>query len=111
MNVPAAVDLIATIDVPRDHLAQVLEMLEEYGDVVRSEPGNQRFEVYSSDAADHSVVVVERYVSQAAFQEHLDHPANTAFNRALGELLGGVNSKLEFLRAQAPASPRAAATG
>lgn len=73
-------------------------MLEEYGEVVRAEPGNQRFEVYTSAAEGRSVVVLERYASQAAFKAHLADPANAQFNDVLSELLGGVTSSLELLQ-------------
>ncbi|MGQ7297546.1 putative quinol monooxygenase [Quadrisphaera sp. KR29] len=102
MDEPGAVDLIATIAVPPAQLTRVLRMLQEYGESVRAEPGNQRFEVYASDAEDHSVVVLERYASASAFQAHLDHPANARFNEALGAVLGGAGSRLELLRAPSP---------
>lgn len=97
MHGTGAVDLIATIDVVPEHLGEVLRMLQEYGRLVRAEPGNQRFEVYSSDAPGRSVVVLERYASQAAFDAHLADPANARFNQALADLTGGLASSLEVL--------------
>lgn len=101
MHGPGAVDLIATIDVSPGQHGEVLRMLQEYGEQVRAEPGNLRFEVYSSDAPGRSVVVLERYASQDAFDAHLRDPANARFNEALARLTGGAASSLELLEAAA----------
>ena len=53
------VDLIATIDVAPHLLPAAADLLLAYGDVVRAEPGNLRFEAYR-DADTGSMVVVER---------------------------------------------------
>lgn len=94
----AQVDLIATIDVPDATLSAVLELLAEYAVVVRAEPGNQRFEMYT-DRDRPAVVIVERYRSEEAFQAHLDNPANATFNASLAGLLAGGGSTLQFLHA------------
>lgn len=91
------VNLIATIPVPPDLLAQASEMLLAYGDLVRSEPGNLRFEAYLERATG-SMIVIERYADQAAFDAHLSDPANADFNTRLGELLAGGGSSLQLLQ-------------
>jgi quinol monooxygenase YgiN len=91
------VDLIATIDVAPHLLPAAADLLLAYGDVVRAEPGNLRFEAYR-DADTGSMVVVERYASDEAFEAHLAHPANAEFNRRLAELLGGAGSSLQLLQ-------------
>lgn len=90
------IDLIATIEVPPDRLAAASQLLVEYGEVVRAEPGNLRFETYT-DADTGALVVVERYADAAAFQAHLTDPANATFNGRLGEVLGGGGSTLRML--------------
>jgi quinol monooxygenase YgiN len=90
------IDLIATIEVPPERLGAASALLLAYGEVVRSEPGNLRFEAYV-DRATGAMVVVERYADQAAFDAHLTHPANAEFNARLGEVLGGGGSTLQLL--------------
>lgn len=90
------VDLIATIPVRPDLVPAAAALLLEYGQVVRSEPGNARFEAYLDREAD-SIIVVERYVSAGAFEAHLAHPANTEFNAKLAAVLGGGGSSLQML--------------
>lgn len=91
-----AVDLIATIPVPQEKLAQARDMLLAYGEFVRAEPANERFEVYL-DAAASALVVVERYASQEGFEAHLGYPENADFNARLGDLLAGGGSSLQML--------------
>jgi len=90
------IDLIATIEVPEEVLHAAAALLLEYGDVVRTEPGNLRFEAYR-DADTGAMVVVERYASDEAFEAHLAHPANAEFNGRLADLLGGAGSSLQLL--------------
>jgi quinol monooxygenase YgiN len=92
----AQVDLIATIDVAPELLPAAAALLLAYADVVRTEPGNLRFEVYR-DGDTGAMVVVERYASDEAFQAHLAHPENARFNDRLAELLGGGGSSLQLL--------------
>jgi quinol monooxygenase YgiN len=90
------IDLIATIPVGADALPSAAALLLEYGHLVRSEPGNRRFEAYL-DRESSSMIVVERYVSAEAFEDHLANPANAEFNAKLGEILGGGGSTLQML--------------
>ena len=71
-------------------------MLLEYGDAVRDEPGNLRFEA-SRDRDSGAMVVVERYASEEAFEAHLADPANAEFNAKLTAILGGGGSTLQML--------------
>ncbi len=90
------IDLIATIPVPPDVLPAASALLLEYGEVVRAEPGNERFEAYL-DQGNGAMVVVERYVDADAFEAHLANPANAVFNAKLAQLLGGGGSSLQML--------------
>ncbi len=90
------IDLIATIPVAAEALPAAAALLLEYGELVRAEPGNLRFEAYL-DRDTGSMVVVERYASAAAFEAHLTNPANAEFNSKLGEVLGGGGSTLQML--------------
>jgi quinol monooxygenase YgiN len=90
------IDLIATIDVRPDVLPVAAALLLEYGDTVREESGNLRFEAFH-DRDNGALVVVERYASQEAFEAHLAHPANAEFNAKLTAILGGGGSTLQML--------------
>ncbi len=90
------IDLIATIDVPPEVLPVAAALLLQYGDAVREEPGNLRFEAFH-DRDKGSLVVVERYASRDAFEAHLANPANAEFNAKLTAILGGGGSTLQML--------------
>ncbi len=90
------IDLIATIPVAEELLPTASKLLLEYGEVVRAEPGNLRFEAYQ-DRDTSAMVVIERYASAEAFEAHLTHPANAEFNGKLAEVLGGGGSSLQML--------------
>lgn len=90
------IDLIATIPVPADRLAAASALLLEYGELVRTEPGNLRFEAYL-DRDSGAMVVVERYRDAAAFDAHLGNPANATFNAKLADVLDGGGSTLQML--------------
>jgi len=90
------IDLIATIGVRPDVLGVAAALLLEYGDAVRDEPGNLRFEAFR-DSDSGAMVVVERYASEEAFEAHLADPANAEFNAKLTAILGGGGSTLQML--------------
>lgn len=90
------IDLIATIPVPPDVLPAASALLLEYAEVVRAEPGNQRFEAYL-DQGSGAMIVVERYADADAFEAHLTNPANATFNAKLAQLLDGGGSTLQML--------------
>ena len=90
------IDLIATIPVPEDRLAAASALLLEYGELVRAEPGNLRFEAYL-DRDSGAMIVVERYADADAFDAHLTNPANAEFNGKLAVVLEGGGSSLQML--------------
>ncbi len=90
------INLIATIPVPAEALATASALLRAYGEVVRAEPGNLRFEAYVEPDTG-ALVVVERYADADAFQAHLSDPANAEFNGRLADVLGGGGSSLQML--------------
>ena len=92
------VNLIATFTAKPGHFEDVRALIVEYGDVVRQEPGNVFFEIYSDSDDEHDFVIVERYRDQAGFDAHLGTPEGKAFNQALGPLIEGSGSELQFLR-------------
>ncbi len=92
------IDLIATIPA-LDHMFDAIqEHLLNYASIVQAEPGNLRFEAYR-DAETSSLIVIERYESQEAFDAHLRSPENAEFNRVLESLLNGSGSRLTMLQA------------
>ena len=91
----APVNLIAVIPCPGDNLLQVRQLLDQYGEHVRSMDGTERFEVYQNrDASE--IIVLERYRDDDAFAEHLADPENAVLNDRLAELTDG-GSQLTFL--------------
>jgi quinol monooxygenase YgiN len=91
------IDLIATIEVREDLLPEAAALLLDYGQGVRAEPGNLRFEAYQ-DRDSGAMVVVERYASAEGFEAHLANPANAEFNAKLAAILGGGGSTLRMLK-------------
>lgn len=90
------VELIATIPVRLGCAEEVLRLLVAYGEHVRSAAGTKRFEVFTDRDDPLTLVVIERYVDETAFQAHLDDPANADFNAAIAPLTQG-GSALRFL--------------
>jgi quinol monooxygenase YgiN len=94
------VNLIATFRAQAGHAETVRALIVEYGDFVRQEPGNVFFEIYTDSGDPHDFVIVERYRDQAGFDAHLATPEGAAFNQALGPLIEGSGSELQFLSRQ-----------
>lgn len=89
------INLIAHIPTPEENVGEVLDLLNEYGEHVRTMDGAERFEVYRNRDAN-EIIVVERYRDESAFAEHMADPANEVLNAKLGELTPG-GSQLTFL--------------
>lgn len=91
------VNLIATFRAKEGHVEQVRELIVNYGELVRAEPGNEFFEIYTDRDSQRDFVIVERYRDQAAFEQHLSAEVGKEFNRKLGPLVEGGGSELQFL--------------
>jgi len=78
--------------------ADVEQLIRDYADAVRQEPGNRIFDVYTRAEAEDRFVVFEVYRDQAAFDSHIRAEKGTAFNDALSPLIIGGASTLSFLR-------------
>jgi quinol monooxygenase YgiN len=76
----------------------VEELLREFAQTVRAEPGNVVFDVYRREDSPERFYVFEIYRNRAAFEEHLSAESGRVFNDALGELIVGAGSELTFLR-------------
>ncbi len=92
------ITLIATFKALSGKGAQVHRLISAYGEVVRSEPGNVFFDIYTDSDDSHSFVIIERYLDQRAFDDHLGGEEGKAFNQVLGPLVEGGGSELQFLR-------------
>jgi len=95
----SAVTLIATFRAIAGHAEEVMGLITDYAKAVRDEPGNVFFDVYTDVDDAHSFVVIERYLNQDAFEDHLNAKKGEAFNAVLGPLVEGGGSALQFLRA------------
>lgn len=91
------INLIATFRAKEGHFEQVRDLIVAYGDVVRQEPGNVFFEIYSDANEARDFVIVERYLNKDAFDAHLSAEVGKEFNRNLGPLIEGDGSELQFL--------------
>ena len=91
------VNLIATFRAIAGSEREVRRMIVEYGGVVRAEPGNVFFEVYTDADDEANFVIIERYQHQAAFDGHLATEVGAVFNQALTPLIEGAASELQFL--------------
>jgi quinol monooxygenase YgiN len=91
------VTLIAEIKSLVGHEAQVASLLSGYTTQVRAEVGNRFFAASSSQADPTIFLVYEEYRDAAAFQAHLNAPANAVFNGALAEHVSEGGSVLTML--------------
>lgn len=77
--------------------ARVSQLVREYGDRVRAEPGNIAFIAHRKRDNPAEFFVYEEYADATAFRDHLGDAAGVAFNRALVDLIVGHGSALTFL--------------
>jgi quinol monooxygenase YgiN len=79
--------LLARFVVGSGELGRATGLLSEYADVVQSEPGNLEFRPAVSGRIPGELLVLERYVDQAAFEAHLGDARGASFNAELAPLL------------------------
>jgi len=79
------------------HPDKVRTELGIYALHVRASAGTISFELFDDLDDETTVVVWEVYRDAAAFQAHLDDPANAAFNARLAELTAGASSTVARL--------------
>jgi quinol monooxygenase YgiN len=91
------ITLIATFRAVSGQGDEVRRLIRAYGDVVRDEPGNVFFDIYTDRDDSHSFVIIEKYLDQQAFEDHLGGQEGKAFNKVLGPLVEGGGSELQFL--------------
>jgi quinol monooxygenase YgiN len=91
------INLIATFRAKDGHQGNVKDLIVEYGELVRKEPGNVFFEIYTDTEDSKDFVIVERYQDQAAFDAHLSAGVGKEFNLKLQPLIEGSGSELQFL--------------
>ena len=91
------VALIAEFTTTPENRAAVAGLIAAYGDVVRAEPGNRAFDVYTHVAEPTKFWVHEIYADQAALETHIGNPAGKDFNGKLVPLINEPESVLTFL--------------
>jgi len=91
------INLVATFRAREGMADAVRALIVDYGHLVRAEPGNIFFEIYTDKDDPAAFVIIERYVDQAAFDAHLQAEVGKEFNRHLGPLIAGDGSELQFL--------------
>lgn len=92
------VSLHATFTARQGDEDRVAELIGQYAQLVREEPGNLLFEASRLRDRPERFFVYEIYRDGAAFQEHLSHTAGRAFNAELTPLIVEPASKLTFLQ-------------
>lgn len=98
MSDPEEVVLYAEFTAKPGAAEAVEELLREFAQTVRAEPGNIVFDAYRRADSPERFYVFEIYRDRAAFEEHLAADSGRVFNVALGELIVEAGSELTFLR-------------
>lgn len=91
------VALIAEFTTTPEHREEVARLIADYGTIVRAEPGNLAFDVYTHVAEPTKFWVHENYADEEAFQAHISAPEGKAFNAKLVPLINEPESVLTFL--------------
>lgn len=94
---PGPVALIAEFTTTEENRDEVAGLIAGYGDVVRAEPGNRAFDVYTHVAEPTKFWVHEIYADRAAFEAHIGAQAGKDFNARLVPLINEPESVLTFL--------------
>jgi quinol monooxygenase YgiN len=89
--------LYAEFTARAESAAVVKELIAEYAQSVRAEPGNLRFDIYRRQEEPARFFVFEVYRDRAAFDAHLGAEPGRAFNEVLAEHIEGAGSDLHFL--------------
>jgi quinol monooxygenase YgiN len=79
------------------NVREVVALVRQYAELVRSEPGNLVFATHQKRDDTDTFFVYEEYADSAAFALHVAAPYGADFNSALGELIVGAGSDLTFL--------------
>lgn len=90
--------LIATFTAKEGDAETVERLIAAYAEVVRSEPGNERFEPFIDTDDNHRFVVFESYRDDDAFAAHLGARAGADFNAVLMHHIVEPASVLQFLQ-------------
>ena len=98
------VALYAEFTATAENRTLVTELIAEFAQRVRAEPGNLAFDPHHLADSPATIFVYEAYRDQAAFDEHLASSHGRDFNQRLGTLVVGGGSRLTML------SPIAVAT-
>jgi len=94
---PTIVALIAEICSASEGNAVVSELLHEFTEQVRSEPGNLSFRAWRSAGDPNRFLVYEEYADDAAFRDHLASAHNESFNQSIAPHVIGGGSMLTRL--------------
>ncbi|MFC5661933.1 putative quinol monooxygenase [Kitasatospora misakiensis] len=89
--------LLAEFTVTPGFEEQVAALVADFAAVVRSEPGNLTFDVYTKESDPRAYWIFEEYQDEAAFEEHLAAPHGKPFNAELVRMIEEDASVLTFL--------------
>jgi len=89
--------LYAEFTATAENRTLVTELIAEFAERVRAEPGNLAFDPHHLADSPAMIFVYEAYCDQAAFDEHLASSHGRDFNQRLGTLVVGGGSRLTML--------------
>jgi quinol monooxygenase YgiN len=89
--------LLAEVTALPGNAELIRDLLRDYGQKVRQEPGNRVFSCHQVEARPNHFVVYEVYDNEAAFQAHLAAPYGAELNQSLKPLIEEPQSVLTFL--------------
>lgn len=93
------VSLIAHLEARDGAAGKLADGLTDLARHVREEPGNRLFQVYQRRDEPNRFEVVETYIDEKAFSDHLAQPHSVAFKTFLEGVAVGGQSELTFLNA------------
>ena len=105
------VALYAEFTATAENRTLVTELIAEFAQRVRAEPGNLAFDPHHLADSPATIFVYEAYRDQAAFDEHLASSHGRDFNQRLGTLVVGGGSRLTMLSPIAVATAVQSRTG
>ncbi len=89
--------LLAEFTVKPGFETRVADLVAAFGRLVRDEPGNLVFDVYTKESNPRAYWIFEVYEDEAAFQKHITAPYGRPFNAELTQMIEEDGSILTFL--------------
>lgn len=79
--------LLAEFTVKSGFEERVAQLVADFGRLVRDEPGNLVFDVYTKESNPRAYWIFEVYQDEAAFEKHITAPYGQPFNAELTQMI------------------------